>query len=211
MKNNLIIVGGKEIGKTTFLLSKVDEYINRGKTIVILDSATEHADKSLLRKVQHKYKNVITFDLRDEEKIVLLDKNGDLYIKNFKNYFPYNELTKNSGKIICFDLSYFLEKGHDIYDETKDEKAYKYYRSLYNHLSQQIIFCLILCERCGIIKNPVVVMDEIELPKVCYDMTLFQESIDFIASVHPENAFGTFYDSFEKADFKPYIKKKGHD
>lgn len=211
MKNNLIIIGDREIGKTTFLLSKVDEYVNQGKNIFILDSATEHMNKSLLKKVQRKYKNAVTFDLRNEDRIILSDDNENLYIKNFINYFPYKELIQNKGKIICFDLSYFLEKGHDIYDETKDEKAYKYYRKLYNYLSQQIVFCLILCQRNGIIKNPVVVMDEIELPKVCYDMALLQDDINFIASIHPENAFGTFYDSFEKIDFKPYIKRKGRE
>ncbi|NLA33439.1 MAG: hypothetical protein GX861_01045 [Tenericutes bacterium] len=51
-------------------------------------------------------------------------------------------------------------------------------------------------------------MDEIEFPIVDYDISIFQKNIDFIAAVHPENAFGTFYQSFDKIKFKTYQKRK---
>ena len=127
---------------------------------------------------------------------------------NYKKYYPYNQIIENRDKIICFDLSYFLELGHDIYDETNDIKLYKYYRELYNTLAEQIILVLILMERYDIIDNTVVVMDEIELPKNNNDIISLQEDLSFLVSVHPENAFGSFYESFDNAKFKPYVKRK---
>jgi hypothetical protein len=75
-------------------------------------------------------------------------------------------------------------------------------------MSQQIVLTLILMEKYGIIDNSVVIMDEIELPVVDYDISMFQSDINFLASVHPENAFGSFYKNFEKADFKAYCKRE---
>ena len=146
--------------------------------------------------------------MRDPNGIVI-DKVGIQYfVENFMNYFPFAEVVKNRNKTICFDLSYFLEKGHDEYDRTNSIELYNYYRSLYNNLSQQIAVSLILMEKYGIINNTVVVMDEIEFPIVNYDISLLQRDLSFIASVHPENAFGTFYTAFDKLNFISYRKRK---
>ena len=62
-----------------------------------------------------------------------------------------------------------------------------------------------------IIDTKLVVMDEIEFPIMNNDISVFQKNISFLASVHPENAFGSFYQSFETANFKPYrphVKRK---
>ncbi len=208
MKNK-IIVDEKNVGKTTFLLSEIARLKSEGIGIIILDSATEHEEKSLLRKTNHIYDDTIVIDPREADKVILNKIGIDEFVKNFMNYFPFAEIFNNRDKTICFDLSYFLELGHDVYDETHDMKQYKYYRELYNNLSEQIILVLILMEKYGIISNKVVVMDEIELPITNYDLYSLQDNIGFIASVHPENAFGSFYQSFEKANFKPYVKKKG--
>lgn len=208
MKNNQLIVEDRKTGKTTYLLNEIDRIVNEGFNVVVLDSATEHENKSLLRKVQKKYKNAYIVNMTDEEKIVLGKVTFKEYIENFKNYFPYDTISKNKGKIICFDLSYFLEKGHDVYDETNNVNIYHYYRNLYNQLSQQIILTLILMDHFDIIKESFIVMDEIEVPRVDYDISCLQQNSKFIASVHPENAFGTFYQSFDKIKFSCYQKRK---
>ena len=59
-----------------------------------------------------------------------------------------------------------------------------------------------------IINNTIVVMDEIEFTIVNYDISLLQKDISFIASIHPENAFGTFYNTFDKIKFISYVKRK---
>lgn len=208
MQNNQIIIDGRDTGKTTYLLTEIDRLHQNGANIVIMDSATEHEEKSLLKKVCNSIKESIVIDMRDPNNIVI-DKVGiQHFVKKFMNYFPFAEVVKNGDKAICFDLSYFLEKGHDEYDRTNSIELYNYYRSLYNNLSQQIAVSLILMEKYGIINNTVVVMDEIEFPIVNYDISLLQENLSFIASVHPENAFGTFYNSFDKIKFISYRKRK---
>ncbi len=208
MKNNQLIVNGRETGKTIYLFNEIDRLVKEENNIFVLDSATEHLDKSLLKKVINHFDNVITFGINEEKLVVLKQMLIQDFITNFMNYFPFDEIVNNKGKIICFDLSYFLEKGHDIFDETKDIEKYNYYRNLYNLISQQIALSLILMERYGIIRNSIVVMDEIEFPIVDYDISIFQGNLSFIASIHPENAFGTFYQSFDKIKFKSYQKRK---
>ena len=208
MRNNQIIVDGRNTGKTTYLLTEIDRLHQEGINIVVMDSATEHEEKSLLKKTCYNINESIVIDMRDPNDIVI-DKVGIQYfVENFMNYFPFAEVVKNRNKTICFDLSYFLEKGHDEYDRTNSIELYNYYRSLYNNLSQQIAVSLILMEKYGIINNTVVVMDEIEFPIVNYDISLLQKDLSFIASVHPENAFGTFYTAFDKLNFISYRKRK---
>ena len=208
MQNNQIIIDGRDTGKTTYLLTEIDRLYQESTNIIVMDSATEHEEKSLLRKTCNNIKDSIIIDMQDPNSIVI-DKIGiQKFVENFMNYFPFAEVVKNKNKIICFDLSYFLEKGHDEYDRTNSIELYNYYRSLYNNLSQQIAVSLILMEKYGIINNTVVVMDEIEFPIVNYDISLLQKDLFFIASVHPENAFGTFYAAFDKLKFISYKKRK---
>ena len=208
MKNNRLLVESQETGKTTYLFSEINKLILDGFGIIVLDSATEHEDKSLLKKVINNNSNSVIIDMHDEKQVVLGNIPISDFIKNFMDYFPFRDVIKNKDKIICFDLSFFLEKGHEVYEETNDIKQYRYYRNLYNNLSQQIALSLILMEKCSIIKNRIVVMDEIEFPITDYDISNLQNDLNFLAAVHPENAFGTFYESFDKIKFKKYQKRK---
>lgn len=208
MKNNQLIIESQETGKTTYLFNEINRFISEGLGIVVLDSATEHEDKSLLKKVINKYNNSVVIDMQDENKIVLGRISINDFIANFMNYFPFSDVIKSKERIICFDLSYFLEKGYEVFEETNDKSLYVYYRKLYNNLAQQIALSLILMERYDIIKNRIVIMDEIEFPVTNYDINELQRNLNFMASVHPENAFGTFYESFDKMKFQVYIKRK---
>ena len=209
--HNKIIVEGRNVGKTTFLLSEIESRKSENYEIIILDSATEHEDKSLIKKIEKIYDDVVVL-IPNKENDIILDKiSVNEFVQNFSCYYPFAEILKNKGKTICFDLSYFLELGHTVYDETGDESLSLYYRNLYNCLSEQIALIIILMEKYDIIDTKLVVMDEIEFPIMNNDISVFQKNISFLASVHPENAFGRFYQSFETADFKPYkphIKRK---
>lgn len=208
MLNNQIIIEGRDTGKTTYLLTEINRLHQEGVNIIVMDSATEHEEKSLLKKTCNSINGAVIIDMRDPNGIVI-DKFGiQHFVTNFMNYFPFADVLKNKNKTICFDLSYFLEKGHDEYDRTNSIELYNYYRSLYNNLSQQIAISLILMEKYGVINNTVVVMDEIEFPIVNYDISLLQKDLSFIASIHPENAFGTFYTAFDKLKFVSYKKRK---
>ena len=137
MQNNQIIIDERNTGKTTYLLTKIDRLHHEGVNIVVMDSATEHEEKSLLKKNCNKINESTVIDMRDPNSIVI-DKVGiKHFVENFMNYFPFAEIIKNINKTICFDLSYFLEKGHDEYDRTNSIELYNYYRSLYNNCSNE--------------------------------------------------------------------------
>ena len=200
MKNE-IIQGGREIGKTTYLFQLAETSVNNGLNVIILDSATEHEDKSLLRKVKKRFPESTIVDYREESSIATYEElNKGLMIFEF----PYLQIKNNQSNIICFDLSYFLERGHEVFDETHDQEQYDYYRNLYRRQSQQILQTLIALNKAGKLPNTIVLTDEIEFPIVEFDPTLFQEDLTIISSVHPENGFGTFYQSCVKHDFTPY-------
>lgn len=109
---NKVIIEGREYGKTTYLFNELMKAKENGLGIYVLDSATEHADKSLIRKVEKTYENVVTIDERDKNKIVLNDIEIEEFVDNYKEFFPFREIIDNRKNILCFDLSYFLEKGH---------------------------------------------------------------------------------------------------
>ena len=205
---NKVIIEGREYGKTTYLFNELMKAKENGLGIYVLDSATEHADKSLIRKVEKTYENVVTIDERDKNKIVLNDIEIEEFVDNYKEFFPFREIIDNRKNILCFDLSYFLEKGHEVYDNTKDKELYCYYRKLYNTLAEQIALSLILSDRFGILNNSLVVTDEIEFPVSKNNISEYQKNLSFLSSVHPENAFGSFYNDFERVKIKKY-KNKG--
>ncbi len=204
--SNKILVGDRNIGKTTYLFNQIKEL--KDDNFIVLDSATEHEEKSLLKKVMRNFSNSKIIFTQNENDVVLNNIDINTFIKNYYNYFPYKDIVSNINCNLCFDLSYFLEKGHDIFDETRNLQLYKYYRNIYNLLSEQIIISIILCKKYDIIKSNKVFMDEIELPITNYNLENLQDNIDFIASVHPENAFGTFYKSFDSLSFKPYKRER---
>lgn len=204
---NQLLVNKRETGKTTYLLLEVDRLLQEGCNIIILDSATEHENKSLLKKVMSKYEEAILLDVKDPSFITI--QNGvENFVTNIKNEYPFSEIKQFKDKIICFDLSYFLEKGHEYLEEQNNKKLYKYYRNLYNNYAEQVITTLIILDYYNMITNTVVLMDEIELPIVDYDISIFQRNLKFIAAIHPENDFGSFYKSFKRAPFKQYKRKE---
>lgn len=199
--NNQIIKGGREIGKTTHLFQLAETAIQNGNNIIILDSATEHADKSLLKKISFKYPETLIIDNRDETTIATYEElNKGLQVFEF----PYLQVKNNQNNIIAFDLSYFLELGHEVFEKTHDQNKYDYYRNLYRRQAQQILITLITLNKIGKLQNTIVLTDEIEFPIVKFDPTMFQQNLTIISSVHPENSFGTFYKSCTEYEFTPY-------
>ena len=64
MKNNQLIVNNRETGKTTYLFNEIVRLVREGSNIIVLDSATEHEDKSLLKKVMNSFDNAVSIDIR---------------------------------------------------------------------------------------------------------------------------------------------------
>ena len=59
MQNNQIIINERDIGKTTYLWSEISRLHQDGVNIVIMDSATEHEEKSLLKKLARTLKKLL--------------------------------------------------------------------------------------------------------------------------------------------------------
>ena len=68
---NKIIVNERESGKTTYLLNEVDKHWKSNYNVIVMDSATEHVDKSLLKKVMRTYKDAELYEIEDTDKIIL--------------------------------------------------------------------------------------------------------------------------------------------
>ncbi|HHX93596.1 MAG TPA: hypothetical protein GX690_00645 [Tenericutes bacterium] len=206
MNSLKLIVANREAGKTTFLLNEFEKRLEEEKTIFVLDSATEHEDKSLIKKIEKKY-NVITYNVTNPEEVIL-NSGFTTFLDNFENSFPTNKIKDAKNKIICFDLAHFLERAHEALEEENNLEKYNYLRNLYRFLSLQIIFVIILLNNYGIINNVSILMDEIELPIFDFEI-IPKNNMEIIAAVHPENSFGTFYKRFKKINLKPFKKDVG--
>lgn len=194
---NILLEGKRNTGKTTYLLEKTKEKISDDKLIIVMDSATDHQEKSLIRKLEKKYDNCLVIDVQDKNKLVLNKIGEKEFVKNYKNFFPYSEIINNKEKIICFDLSFFLEKGHSEYANTRDIKKYKYYRALYNELAEQIVLMIILINK-EINEDIVLFTDEIEFSRNKYEILKSKNTFEIYSAIHKENAFGSFYEGFNK-------------
>ena len=81
--HNKIIVEGRNVGKTTFLLSEIERKKSENYGIIVLDSATEHEDKSLIKKVEKMYDDVVVF-IPNEVNDIILDKISiNEFVQNF--------------------------------------------------------------------------------------------------------------------------------
>lgn len=142
-KKSIAYIGNRDTGKTTRLYNIFLDAIRENKKVLVIDSATEHTEKSLYEKLQLDY-GKRSFSIRrcKREQIVFPDKSSD-YPKINKN------VTKN---IYLADVSYYLEKGYEYPAGQKRENE----RLLYKKQSMQIIDALME-------QIDVILMDEIEL------------------------------------------------
>ena len=144
-KKGIVYLGDKNTGKTTRLLNEFSKALLKGKTILIIDSATEHKEKSILVKIQTECKsNKVCIDACPEELITFPSITHCSY--------PISLILNSYVQIYLCDVSYYLEKGYDFPEGDLREKQ----RLLYKKLSMQIIE--VMLDRVDVI-----IMDEIEL------------------------------------------------
>lgn len=201
---NKIIIGKREIGKTTHLLSHANKQIKNGNNVAILDSATEHKNKSLIFKFLNEHENCHLICPKTTEDIV--PSFSDNYYKKCLNSNLFKEMITNVNKTLCIDLSYFLELGYTLKEKSNSEELFAVNRQLYNDLSQQVATCLMGLVNENYLSTLKVFSDEIEFPISRLDISQYQDctKIQFLAAVHQENSKGTFYKSFKPANFVPY-------
>ena len=118
MSKNQIIKNTREVGKTTYLYNLVIQSINNGLNVIVLDSATEHEDKSLLKKVAKKYPNAKVIECRDETKVATyeeLNKGLDIF------EFPYYPIKNKESNIILVHSGSCSE--HAFYRHSKAARS----------------------------------------------------------------------------------------
>lgn len=198
---NKVFIGDRNVGKTTWLFDYVRKYAeDSSKKIVILDSATEHIDKSLLHKVKSTFPNTSIIYPNDRSWLISSEITLMEYYEKCKNSSITNAIAHSTSQINCIDLSFYLERGHEFASAGNLELAQKY-RCIYNNLSQQVALCCMILVNEGIIDKMVVVTDEIEFPRHGLDLSKYQnKNILFVSAVHPENSFGKFYKSFKNIE-----------
>ena len=137
---NKIIIGKREIGKTTYLLNYANRQIERGNSVAIMDSATEHTNKSLLVKIMKENSNCHLICPKDMKDVVGFF--SDNYYQDCVNSKLFKEMAKYCDKTLCIDLSYFLELGYEYLEKHNSKEMFALNRKVYNELSQQVATCL---------------------------------------------------------------------
>lgn len=198
---NVKIIGGRNIGKTTYLMNKIK---NCKSNFAILDSATDHKDKSLIYKYIREYNDCCVIQPTDIDDVVFEFKSPEDYYEKCLKSKLYQKMVHNVDNVICVDLAYYLEKGFENEENNMFVEANKC-REIYNIISQQAAVCLMGLVNEGVLTDITVFTDEIEFPLCEFNISQFQnEKVQFMASVHPENSFGTFYESFNLIAFEHF-------
>lgn len=144
---NMAIIGRRDCGKTTYLMSYVKHiYRNTDKRIILFDSATEHADKSIIYRLSHINKDTSIIKLPDKSENILC-------CDDIKNTDCYRDIKNSDNRIIMFDVAEYLEKSYET--NCLEER---------NRIRSRYIACVCIGLRLiyDLLDEYVIVFDEIE-------------------------------------------------
>lgn len=165
-RQGIVYIGERNTGKTTKLYHAYEEALMKKKRILIMDSATDHVEKSIIRKIQQENQGILIESCSESEVV----------FPNIKPYsYPYELVKDKDSNLFLCDASYFLEKGYDYPEGPLREEQ----RTLYKCFSMQVI--CVLMDRVDTI-----LMDEIELlPEFRKIITMIsQQNIQLVMTLH---------------------------
>ncbi len=168
-----IIFGRHNIGKTYYLLDLFNSYLKIPHyKIIVIDSATEHKNKSLIHKVMKLPINYVYIPTPNINKVVNKDD-----LKNALNHlYPYKTISSNNDcDVFLLDLSFYLEKSLDC----KNEDSRNYYFSIYQKLVTQY-----LCILKHFFESAIIIMDEIELNSDIIHVMNDWKNITVFSTIH---------------------------
>lgn len=142
-RQGIAYIGERNTGKTTRLYHIYQNALLEKKRILVIDSAAEHVEKSIIKKIQHEKQGVL-IESCSESEIVFPEVAAYSY--------PYELVKDKDSNLFLCDASYYLERGYDYPKGILREER----RKLYKYFSMQVIH--VLMDRVDII-----LMDEIEL------------------------------------------------
>lgn len=178
LRKNTAIIGKREAGKTTILKKLIKYCYTNDYTILLFDSATDHADKSLLVDTVKNYVNTIVIQSPSKEEIHFDSVHSDCY--------PHLEIKKTTYNIYAFDVSKYLEEGYDTDDLVEREAIRKYYKQL---VMQELAVMVPIVSK----RRSVVIMDEIEfLPQMKKFLRRYKLlGVPIVTAIHDKKSLST--------------------
>lgn len=181
------IIGARDSGKTTILQNVFNLAYGQDYTIVIIDSCTDHPNKSLLVRTHQAFEDSILITSPEKNRIL-----QSYFIPFKKDFFPCEIIAKNLDKrIFLFDVSKYLEEGYDTEDLRKREEIRMYYK----RLARQILYAVVKVLKQ---KKVIILMDEIELIPSMYNVLtdLRNSNVSITMALHSSASlkfFGTLF------------------
>ena len=197
------LIGERDSGKTEFLLKKAVQSIRLQTSLLIVDSATEHREKSLLIKLSEKYDGTI---LSSPPKSEIMGYFEDGAEKAYPYHIIREAFDKCGTPLILADVSYYLEEGHRA--APVDRAGI---RRLYQMLALQVlqVFAAITAPSM----KADVIMDEIEMTqdygKALRKLT--NRDLTLWASAHLVSAFNPVRDLFTLYTIRNYRIQSNED
>ena len=171
-KTNVLIVGESNSGKTTFLKKAIDEALKSEYCVLVFDSVTEHADKSIVVYCKNKFHDYV--EIQSPDKSQITDR------KTYTDEYPYLIIKNNADKqLYLFDVAKYLEEGY-LY---KDLQQRNDCRLLYKLFVNQ---CLNVASNVISERKTIVFMDEIEMiPQIADTIKAYnRKNIYFVDCLH---------------------------
>ena len=144
-KRGIVFLGDCNVGKSSKLYEIFQKSIKNGKKVLIVDSATEHVEKSLLMRVIKS--NIINYTL-----IKTCKKEMIVFPYATKGEYPQEIINKTNSQVYLCDAAYYLERSYDLPVGQRREEE----RAWYKRFCMQVIEILLH-------KVDVIILDEIEL------------------------------------------------
>lgn len=179
-KKGLVYIGDRNTGKTTRLWKIYEEAVMKGKTVLVIDSATEHVSKSIVKRI-------LRVDLKKVVCIHTCNVDMIVFPEEKMNCYPKEILENTNSKVYVCDAALYLEKGYDFpAGELREQQ-----RVLYKKFSMQVI-------RALIDRVDVIIMDEIELIPESRDVfeMAYNRNIEVYMSLHSEEGLTGLNDLF---------------
>lgn len=191
MNTNIAVIGNRNTGKTTYLKGKFIEYLNSGYKVIVVDSATDHKENSIIEYIKNNFENILL--IKSPRKNWIFDLNIiESGIFDINTVYPYHLIKNTLSNIICIDVSKYLEEG---YSRTENIVLRNEYRMFYKKLTIQClrVFYEFLEERT------IIIMDEIEfIPDMKKIIELYNsKNIYFNAALHLEKSLDNSLKLFE--------------
>lgn len=176
-KNCIAYIGDRNKGKTERLYNKICEGLKNKKKVLVVDSATEHYEKSIVMRLKRERGiDVHTLFLEENERIS--DKNES---------WIFNYINDMDAQLFLFDVSYHLERGYNYPEGEERINERRKYKEIAMKISE------VLIDRVDLI-----IWDEIEL---------IQESRNILEQINRANKklYMTLHYTETVEDMKDYL------